>query len=47
VFAETALRLARRRADRVVLLDAGEVVLDAPRTAAFADDRLGEAYLVR
>jgi branched-chain amino acid transport system ATP-binding protein len=47
VFAETALRLARRRADRVVLLDAGAVVLDAPRTAAFADERLGDAYLVR
>jgi len=47
VFAETALRLARRRADRVVLLDAGAVVLDAPRTAALADERLGEAYLVR
>jgi branched-chain amino acid transport system ATP-binding protein len=47
VFAESALRLSRRRADRVLLLEAGEVVLDAARDVAFADPRLGDAYLVR
>ncbi len=47
VFAEAALGLARRIADRVVLLEAGAVALDAPRARAFADERLGEAYLVR
>ncbi len=47
VFAESALGLARRIADRVVLLDGGAVVLDAPCATAFADERLGEAYLVR
>jgi len=47
LFAEAALRLARRRADRVVLLEDGVVVLDAARDVAFADPRLGEAYLVR
>jgi branched-chain amino acid transport system ATP-binding protein len=47
VFAHAALGLARRIADRVVLLEAGVVVLDAPRAKAFADERLGDAYLVR
>jgi branched-chain amino acid transport system ATP-binding protein len=40
VFAEAGLALARRRADRIVLLEGGEVVLDAPRDAALADPRL-------
>ena len=40
VFAEAGLRLARRAADRIVALDRGGVVLDAPRDRALADPRL-------
>jgi branched-chain amino acid transport system ATP-binding protein len=47
LFAESGLALARRRADRVILLEAGAVVLDAPSAAALEDPRLGEEYLVR
>ena len=47
LFAEPGLALARRLADRVVVLDGGAVVLDAPKDAALADPRLGERYLVR
>jgi branched-chain amino acid transport system ATP-binding protein len=47
LFAEASLALARRRADRILLLDRGAVALDAPREAALADARLGDAYLVR
>jgi branched-chain amino acid transport system ATP-binding protein len=47
LFAEAGLALARRRADRLLLLDRGAVVLDAPAGRAFADPRLGDAYLVR
>jgi branched-chain amino acid transport system ATP-binding protein len=47
LFAEAGLALARRRADRVLLLEAGALVLDAPRELAFEDARLGEGYLVR
>jgi branched-chain amino acid transport system ATP-binding protein len=40
VFAEAGLRLARRVADRIVALDGGEVVFDAPAAAALEDPRL-------
>jgi branched-chain amino acid transport system ATP-binding protein len=45
VFAEAGLRLARRRADRVVALDDHEIVLDAPARAALDDPRLEELML--
>ncbi|WP_037408783.1 ATP-binding cassette domain-containing protein [Candidatus Solirubrobacter pratensis] len=47
LFAEAGLALARRRADRIVVLDQGEPALDAPREQALSDPRLGEEYLVR
>ena len=47
LFAEAGLALARRRADRILLLERGTIALDAPREAALADARLGDAYLVR
>ncbi len=47
LFAEPGLALARAAAHRIVLLDHGAVVLDAPRDRALADPRLGDAYLVR
>ncbi len=40
VFAEAGLRLARRAADRIVALDGGEVVFDAPARSALQDPRL-------
>jgi branched-chain amino acid transport system ATP-binding protein len=40
VFAEAGLRLARRAAGRIVALDHGAVVLDAPREQALQDPRL-------
>jgi branched-chain amino acid transport system ATP-binding protein len=40
VFAEAGLRLARRRADRIVALDNHAVVFDAPAAAALNDPRL-------
>jgi branched-chain amino acid transport system ATP-binding protein len=40
VFADAGLRLARRVADRVVALDRGEIVFDAPAAAALHDPRL-------
>jgi len=45
LLADLGLALARRLADRIVLLDEGAVVLDAPREPALADPRLGEQYL--
>jgi branched-chain amino acid transport system ATP-binding protein len=40
VFAEAGLRLTRRVADRIVALDGGAIVFDAPAAAALADPRL-------
>jgi branched-chain amino acid transport system ATP-binding protein len=40
VFAEAGLRLARRVADRIVALDGGEIVFDAPAKSALQDPRL-------
>jgi branched-chain amino acid transport system ATP-binding protein len=44
VFAEQGLALARRAADRVVLVADGAVALDAPRDAALEDPRLNAAF---
>jgi branched-chain amino acid transport system ATP-binding protein len=41
LLAERGLVLPRRLADRVLLLQDGRIVLDAPRDAALADPRLG------
>ena len=41
LIADESLALARLAADRIVLVDAGRVVLDAPREEALADERLG------
>ena len=40
VFAEAGLRLARRVADRIVALDGGAIVFDAPARSALQDPRL-------
>jgi ABC-type branched-subunit amino acid transport system ATPase component len=45
VIAEESLALARLAADRIVLVDAGRVVLDAPREEALEDPRLGVGYI--
>jgi branched-chain amino acid transport system ATP-binding protein len=45
VIAEEALALASLVADRIVLVDAGRVVLDAPREEALEDPRLGVGYI--
>ena len=45
VIAEESLALARLVADRIVLVDAGRVVLDAPREEALEDPRLGVGYI--
>jgi branched-chain amino acid transport system ATP-binding protein len=45
VIAEENLALARLVADRIVLVDAGRVVLDAPRDEALEDPRLGVGYI--
>jgi branched-chain amino acid transport system ATP-binding protein len=47
LFADQGLALARMLADRIVLLEHGRVVLDAPRDAALQDPRLGLGYLRR
>ena len=47
LFAEAGLRLARRAADRIVALDQGAVVLDAPREQALHDPRLETLLLAR
>ena len=44
LIADEQLALARH-ADRVVLVQAGEIVLDADRATALSDPRLGVAYL--
>jgi ABC-type branched-subunit amino acid transport system ATPase component len=45
LIADEGLRLVRRLADRILLLEDGRVVLDAARDQALADPRLGVAYL--
>ena len=45
LIAEESLALARLVADRIVLVDAGRVVLDAPREEALEDPRLGVGYI--
>ena len=45
VIAEESLALASQVADRIVLVDAGRVVLDAPREVALEDPRLGVGYI--
>jgi branched-chain amino acid transport system ATP-binding protein len=45
LFAEPSLALARTLAHRIVLLDAGEIALDAPREAALKDARLADAFM--
>jgi branched-chain amino acid transport system ATP-binding protein len=45
VIAEENLALARLVADRIMLVDAGRVVLDAPREEALEDPRLGVGYI--
>jgi branched-chain amino acid transport system ATP-binding protein len=45
VIAEESLALARLVADRIVLVDAGREVLDAPREEALEDPRLGVGYI--
>ena len=44
LIADEQLALARH-ADRVVLVEAGAIVLDADRATALSDPRLGVAYL--
>jgi len=46
LIADGHLALARAAAQRVVLVEGDEVVLDLPRREAFADERLGARYLV-
>jgi branched-chain amino acid transport system ATP-binding protein len=46
VIADESLALARLVADRIVLIDAGRVVLDAPRQEALEDPRLGVGYIM-
>jgi branched-chain amino acid transport system ATP-binding protein len=45
LIADEQLALAREVADRIVLVRDDRVVLDAPRTQALADPRLGLAYI--
>ncbi len=45
VIAEENLALARLVADRIVLVETGRVVLDAPRKEALEDPRLGVDYI--
>ncbi|HEX6022650.1 MAG TPA: ATP-binding cassette domain-containing protein [Solirubrobacter sp.] len=45
LIAEESLALARLAADRIVLVEAGRVVLDAPRDEALEDPRLGIGYI--
>jgi branched-chain amino acid transport system ATP-binding protein len=45
LIAEESLALASLAADRIVLVDAGRVVLDAPRVKALEDPRLGVGYI--
>lgn len=47
LFADQGLALARRLADRIVLLEDGRIVLDEPLVAALEDPRLGLGYLIR
>jgi branched-chain amino acid transport system ATP-binding protein len=47
LLADQGLALARALADRIVLLEDGRVMLDAPRDAALQDPRLGLGYLRR
>jgi branched-chain amino acid transport system ATP-binding protein len=44
VFAEPSLALARTLAHRIVLLDHGEVALDAPREQALQDPRVAQTW---
>ena len=45
LIADESLALARRAADRIVLIEHDAIVLDAPREVALADERLGRAYV--
>jgi branched-chain amino acid transport system ATP-binding protein len=45
LIADEQLALAREVADRIVLVEDGRVVLDAPRAQALADERLGLGYI--
>jgi len=45
LIAEERLALAGAAADRIVLVENDEIVLDLPRAQALADDRLGPAYV--
>jgi branched-chain amino acid transport system ATP-binding protein len=45
LIADEGLALASLAADRIVLVDAGRVVLDAPREEALEDPRLGVGYI--
>jgi len=45
LIADEDLALARASADRIVLVDSGRVVLDAPREEALEDPRLGVGYI--
>jgi branched-chain amino acid transport system ATP-binding protein len=45
LIADEQLGLAREVADRIVLVENGRVVLDAPRAQALADERLGVGYI--
>jgi branched-chain amino acid transport system ATP-binding protein len=45
LMADEGLRLVRRLADRVLLLEDGKVVFDGPREQALSDPRLGAGYL--
>jgi branched-chain amino acid transport system ATP-binding protein len=45
VIADEGLALARAAAHRIVLLEGEEIVLDAPRAQALADERLGLGYI--
>jgi branched-chain amino acid transport system ATP-binding protein len=45
LIADESLALASQAADRIVLLERDEVVLDAPAAQALADERLGASYV--
>jgi branched-chain amino acid transport system ATP-binding protein len=45
LIADEQLTLARAIADRIVLIEHDEVVLDAPKAQALADERLGPGYI--
>ena len=47
LIADEHLTLARAIADRIVLIEDDEIVLDLPTAEALADERLGVGYITR